>query len=163
MISRQELRRLLHYDPRTGRFVWIITPKHGSTKAGDEAGCVKFVGVPRRPYRYIKLFGCGYRAHRLAFLYMLGVWPPADVDHRNGETLNNRWRNLREATRSQNMANQGAQANNALGLKGVSRCGRRYRAQVQKRYLGCFDTAEEAHAAYRVAAREHFGEFARFL
>jgi hypothetical protein len=106
-------------------------------------------------------------AHRLAYLYMLGEWPTDDIDHANGISSDNRWANLRPATRSQNLANKGKSPFNTSGFKGVSFCKTtdRWRAQIEVRgtpvHIGRYDTPEEAHAAYIEAAREYFGEFAR--
>jgi len=88
------------------------------------------------------------------------------VDHINGNGLDNRRENLRVANKMQNQYNSARQHNNRLGLKGVHKNGRRYRAQIRadgvKHNLGYFDTAEEAHAAYCEAAKRLHGEFARF-
>lgn len=87
-----------------------------------------------------------------------------DVDHRDGDGLNNRRANLREATRQQNMANRSTHAGNASGYKGVWRHGRKFRASIQLNgktvHLGGFDTAAEAALAYADAARQAHGEFA---
>jgi hypothetical protein len=96
---------------------------------------------------------------------MTGCWP-IEVDHRDGDRLNDRWNNLREATRHQNEANRGARRNNKLGLKGVDALqGRGFRAQImrnhRKVYLGIFPTAIEAHQAYLTAAALVDGEFLR--
>lgn len=88
-----------------------------------------------------------------------------EIDHKDGNPLNNQRGNLRSATKSQNAMNR--KSNNKLGFKGVtySKAAQRWQAQIQangkKRYLGSFDTPEEAHEAYCEAANEHFGEFAR--
>jgi hypothetical protein len=103
----------------------------------------------------------------LIWLYMTGEWPSDDIDHRDRDGLNNRWANLREATRSQNLANRCAQVNNAIGVKGVclERATGRYLAYIKVAgrtiALGRFGTAEEASRAYMAAALQHFGEFAR--
>jgi hypothetical protein len=93
---------------------------------------------------------------------MTGTDPPALVDHQNNKApLDNKWENLRSATRPQNNTNR--RVTNSLGIKGVSQKKNRFRAMVRsagkRNYLGYFDTAEEAHAAYCKAARELHGEF----
>lgn len=89
-----------------------------------------------------------------------------EVDHINGDTLDNRRINLRIVTRAQNMWNRKLNKNNKSGYKGVSKDGNLWRAAIQKNKqritLGWFKTPKEAHEAYCKAAAELFGEFARF-
>ncbi len=88
-------------------------------------------------------------------------------DHKNGNTLDNRRSNLRLATHSQNQHNKGLQSNNTSGYKGVtfSKTHKKWRANIQidnkKKFLGLFDTPEQAHKAYCKAAKELHGEFSR--
>ena len=110
-----------------------------------------------------------WRANRLAVLYMTGALPPdnMDVDHINRDRADNRWSNLRLATRSQNMANVVLKATNSSGVSGVVWVeGRKiWRAQLRvngiKKNLGRFATQEEAAAAVQSAAQEQWGEFWR--
>lgn len=160
MITVERLREVLAYDPETGVFTWKVTNSNRAP-AGTRAGRVATHG-----YRRIRIDGTEYAEHRLAWLYMTGNWPEPETDHRDGDPANNRWSNLREATRSQNTANRRLAADRTLP-KGVSRSanGKRFVAQFVHqrvvRYLGTFDTASDAHAAYMFAARDHHGEFAR--
>ena len=88
---------------------------------------------------------------------------PILIDHRDRNRLNNRWGNLRNATKAQNIVNSGVRNDNRLGLKGVRRNTRGYMARIfidgRSNYLGTFSTPEAAHAAYCAAASARWGEF----
>lgn len=104
-------------------------------------------------------------AHRLAFFLMTGKWPK-EVDHINRIRDDNRWVNLREATRTQNSANLSVSVNNTSGFAGVywSKKNKQWLAHIKangvRHYLGGFDLIESAAQAYRIAAVLNFGEFA---
>lgn len=84
------------------------------------------------------------------------------VDHINGDGLDNRRANLRQATRGQNLANIGLKSNNTSGFKGVRKHSRgRWRATCGPDYLGLFPSPEAAARAYDAAALARYGEFAR--
>jgi hypothetical protein len=92
------------------------------------------------------------------------------TDHANGNGLDNRRQNLREATASQNHANQGkvrgyAGKPTASRYKGVTRHGSRWSARIvvngRQRRLGCYLNETDAARAYDRAAREAWGSFAR--
>jgi hypothetical protein len=102
-------------------------------------------------------------ASHLAFLWMTGQMP-REVDHANRYRDDNRWDNLREASRSQNCCNRSATRTRHRDLpRGVYRQSGSIIAKIkveQKQiYLGAFPTVAEAHAAYLEAARKHQGEF----
>jgi hypothetical protein len=160
-ISQSRLKELLHYDPETGVFTWRVAAAN-CIQAGDIAGSPNGDG-----YRQIKIGGRPYLAHRLAFLFITGEWPPGEIDHKNADRTDNRWANLRAATRSQNMANGRKLAANTSGFKGVYWCQRerRWMAAIgvdgKRIYIGRFDTPESAHVAYAAAAIKYYGQFAR--
>jgi hypothetical protein len=157
-ISQARLREILNYDEATGVFAWRVRRGIG-TPAGKVAGTVK-------PKGYIVIFieGRCYFAHRLAFLYMQGVWPDDQVDHIDGNRANNAWANLRTATARENSWNAKRKRDNRVGLKGVSGAKNKFRASIyvdgKNRYLGLFATPEAAHAAHVEAARQLRGKFA---
>jgi len=165
-LTQERLKEVLHYCPDLGLFWWkvrSISSSHDKTFNKHFAG--KIAGkLATNGYVRISVDGRDHAAHRLAWLYMTGVTPADDIDHRNGRKLDNAFENLREATRSQNLANRSQR--NATGFKGVTRLASgRFTAEIRKNrvkdYLGSFDTAEEAHAAYEARASQVHGEFAR--
>lgn len=166
------VRELLDYNPETGVLIWRVDRLCGKGKghiiraAGSEAGGVGATSETNS-YRIIRIDGRQYLAHRLAWLIMTGNWPAKGIDHVDGDGLNNRWINLREANQSQNSGNQRLSRNNTSGAKGVRWSADRgkWRAQIKvngkARYLGAFNTLEAASAAYEAAAIKYFGAFAR--
>jgi len=159
-ITVERLREVLAYDPETGIFTRKVST-NSRVKIGDVATHMGPFG-----YLYIQVDGGRYFAHRVAWFYQTGSWPAEMIDHINGVKSDNRFANLREATRSQNMQNRRTYKSNACGLKGVGWNIRRNRWQAKisvngtRMFLGYFDTPEEAHAAYVAAAERHHGEFA---
>lgn len=149
--SAERLRELLKYDPETGQIAWRKGRK--GRAAGTPAG-----GKTWHGYRRIGVDGCRLLEHVLIWIYMTGAPPIGDIDHVNGARDDNRWANLRQATRSENNQNQRkARTDNAAGLLGVSPNRSRWSASIsvdrRKRHLGTFDTPELAHAAYLEAKR----------
>lgn len=161
-VNADRLRSLLHYEPDTGVFTWKVY-RGRTAKAGDVAG----TATNAQGYRCIMVDQTSYKANCLAWLYMTGEWPETDVDHRDGDRLNDRWGNFRLATRSQNCANRKKHSNNSSGFKGVhlKRASGKWAATIcvnyKIHYLGSFETPEEAHESYVSAAQKYFGEFAR--
>ncbi len=151
MLTQSKLKEVLNYDPLTGLFTWMISPR-SMTRIGDAAGCAS------RGYIVIGVLGVQYLSHRLAFLYMNGRWP-SEIDHINGIKADNRWLNLREATRTTNMQNRrGPNKNNKVGFLGVSKDKSNFQAQIKTdgiaRHLGNYKTPELAHEAYIEAKRK---------
>jgi hypothetical protein len=105
--------------------------------------------------------GPGILMHRL----ITGAPKEKDVDHRNGNGLDNRRKNLRVCSESQNAFNKNKYKNNTSGFKGVERRVNRWQATIRannkRYYIGSFPTAEDAALAYDRAARELHGSFAR--
>lgn len=152
-LTQSRLRELLRYEPETGNFVRLVTTS-SNAKAGMIAGSAKKDG-----YIKIRIDGKIHSAHRLAWLYMTGDWPEHHIDHVNGDSYDNRWKNLRNVDRQTNLQNQRrAHRNNKSGLLGVSVHRSGYQADIwvngKKRYLGIHETPEAAHAAYISAKRE---------
>ena len=148
------VKAMLGYDPLTGDFTWLVD-RTGVTKAGMLAGRVSCV----HGYREIKIFGVRYHASRLAFIFMLDRWPEKEVDHLNGHKDDNRWRNLREVTRSGNSKNSTPRPNKN-GHTGISIHKNGYSASISDRgnriYLGFRGTLGEA-IELRKSAEKKYG------
>jgi len=147
-LTAESLKEMLSYNKNTGLFTWKIKPSQRSN-VGDIAGC-SFKG-----YIYIKIKGQLYAAHRLAWLYVHGVWPSKRLDHKDTVKDHNWIKNLREVTNSENMQNQTkAQHNSKTGLLGVTfhKNTGKYQAQItingKIKYLGLFITGKLAYNAY---------------
>jgi hypothetical protein len=116
-------------------------------------------------YRTIQINGRGasLTMHRL----ITGAEPGEIVDHKDGNTLNNRRSNLRKCTQAQNLMNARLRSDNESGVKGVhfDRFRNKWAAFIsingRSKNLGRFATIDEAKSAYASAAVIHFGEFAR--
>lgn len=147
-LTAEYVRSLLSYEPETGVFRWR-QGGHGK-HAGDIAG-----SPGSRGRRYININRRLYAEHRLAWLYMTGEWPAELVDHNNGIHADNRFANLREATKTQNNRNRVA--------RGVRYRSGQYDARIvvdgKPIYLGVFPTEEAARAAYVKATLHYFGAF----
>jgi hypothetical protein len=152
-ITYQYVRSILSYNQRTGIFKWKINRR--TANRWDVAGWKELSG-----YWSICINNKAYLAHRLAWLYMTGEWPSNDIDHINGIKDDNRWRNLRQVTKSVNLQNQySSQKGSAVPYLGVSIHGSKYRARIQLNnkhiILGSFSTPEEAHQEYLKAKRQY--------
>jgi hypothetical protein len=176
LLTLQYLRESLDYDPATGVLTWRVRPSHhfemehrwkafAARWAGKPAGSLNYHG-----YLNVGIDGRLYKANRIAFslhhcIDLKDV--PPQLDHIDGDRVNNRADNLRAVTHAQNQHNAGRRSDNASGFKGVSwqRRGLKWAAQIRvkgkKVSLGHFDTPEAAHAAYCEAAKFHHGEFAK--
>lgn len=159
MITHARLLELLTYDQETGEFRWRMS-RPGCAPA-TLAGAGHSLG-----YRRIYLDRKSYYAHRLAWLFVHGIWPTNEIDHIDGDKTNNAISNLREATRSENLRNRGKLVTNSSGYKGVSWSKMTHKWEVtitvnrKQRNVGFFDDIEDAARAYSDAARRLHGSFA---
>lgn len=163
--SQQNIKKYVLYMAETGDFYRI-----------GKVGCKGIIGekVGRlKSHGYIVFQVAGHRdyAHRFAWLYMTGKWPK-ELDHINGSRNDNRWLNLREATRTQNNANRKlCNKKKYHNLpKGVlirkNRGGSiSYYGRIIVNGKQIWSTAQSnpdnAHKLYMALARKYFGEFAR--
>lgn len=159
MISIQELRNLLEYDPETG----YLTNRHSSRNRikGDRVGHLS----ENSGYRHITINNISYNEHRVIWFHYYGNWPNKDLDHINRIRDDNRICNLREATKSENSINRAIEPNNLYrGVRQLT-TGSGFRAEIRiagvdsKEYLGTYTTAEAASLVFESRARELHKEF----
>lgn len=182
--SAEFLHECFRYDPESGELFWKERPEHHFKNrfamlawnpkfAGKKSGCVTQLKKPHGNFYTIVNIG-GHKScltHRIIYVMHFGRIPDGmQVDHRDGNTLNNRIDNLRVATNQQNNFNKGEYSKRRTrkeGLpKGVQRCGgKKFYARIKVSYkminLGGFQTPEEAERAYIAAYQFYAKEFAK--
>ena len=153
--SQKKLQEL--FDYKDGQLYWKVRI-NSSIDLSKPAGNIEKSG-----YRRIQIVGKRYKAHRLIWKYHYGKDPKEFIDHIDGNKINNDIKNLRESTRQQNGFNRGPQKNNKLGIKGVRKYGNKYIATIfingKVKYLGVFNTIEEARLVREEAEIKLFKEF----
>lgn len=159
MLTQDTLRSQIEYDPETGLFSWLVVK--GNRKRGWFSGAKTSNG-----YMTIKLFGSTEYAHRLAWLYMTGKNAHSVIDHIDRDKSNNKFVNLRQATKGENVMNaKTTRSDNTSGYTGVSWHSqrRKWQAKVYKDgtwFTKLCESKEEAIAFCKENAQKLFGEFA---
>lgn len=172
------LREAVDYNKETGRFFWKHRPiyhfkndekwsasQNQSSWNTKYCGSECFVQQNKNGYIYGTIDGKSLLAHRAAFAIVSGRWPSEQIDHINMDRSDNRWSNLRETSRQQNMWNTQSRTGTS-SYKGVSYRKDRgvWRANIfidgKQKSLGVFATEIEAARAYDLAAKQAHGQFA---
>ncbi|UQD69229.1 HNH endonuclease [Bradyrhizobium japonicum] len=167
MLTAEKVRSLFIYSSESGELIWAVDVLGARRNRIYHAAGTR-ADHPMGRYRSVSINGARYKAHKLIWLHVHGVWPSAEIDHINRDGHDNRLSNLREATRAQNQANRSKHKRNTTGFKGVFlRCdGKAWCAYLtvdrKVHRLGSFPTPEQAAAAYQEAARVYHREFAFF-
>ena len=156
-MSQKEFNALFEYFE--GYLFWKKTNFY-RIKVGDLVGCDNGAG-----YLTTKISGKCYKIHRIIWIMHYGQIPEGImIDHINGIKDDNRIENLRLATHGQNRRNSRKDIDSENNLKGVylTKYGT-YQSRIfingKTKYLGTFNTKEDAHLAYCFVAKEIFGEF----
>ena len=162
----EELKEHFDYNPDTGIIIWKKKQKHQKIEIGQEAGCVS--ASKCTTYRTITSKGIKYKTHRIAYYMYHGIDPKNnDIDHEDGNGLNNKINNLRLATRSDNCKNRSMNENNTSGVTGVTwnKWAQKWRARIGIDYksilLGSYINKEDAIQTRIEAEKKYFGEFRR--
>jgi hypothetical protein len=154
ILTQDRLRSLLDYDPEAGVFTRRVTIRH--FLAGVVIGT-----VGTRGYLQCNLDGKPYKLHRLAWLYVHGVWPTGQIDHINHNTSDNRFCNLRDVSSAENHQNRARRTKSKSGYLGVTWHKRdcRWQATIEvaghSYHLGNFKDLPTAIAA-RVQAEKRY-------
>jgi len=148
---------LFAFDAETGKF---------THRAGRRAGKVAGETAGSPPYRRLAIGGTFYYAHRVAWVLITGDDPgEMQIDHINGDRLDNSACNLRLSTNAENCRNSKTPKDNTSGFKGVSwdKSKNRWQAKItingEQKMLGRFDNPNDAYAAYCSAAKVYHGQF----
>lgn len=158
MITQKILKHYLLYDCCTGFFTWL-KPCGGGMRKGSQAGSVNSSG-----YSQIQIEGKRYVSHKLAWLYVTGEYPECEIDHVDGNKLNNVFTNLRKCSRSENLLNTKIMKTNKTGVKGVclNKNSGRWHAYAKNKgvqvNLGTFENFEDAVAARSAYVKTHYSE-----
>lgn len=150
-LTQARLKELLDYNPETGLVTRLVCTANRH-KVGEIVGA-----KGARGYLQATINSKKYMLHRLIWLWVHGVWPANDVDHRDRNRANNKLGNLREATRSENNHNSSLSKANWSGFKGVAWDKSRslwmasIQANGESHHLGRFATAALASVAYQAA------------
>lgn len=175
MPDQSVLQELLRYDPASGKLYWreraakwFSDPEQAKKWNAKWVGREALANASGR-YKGGSIFGRHYWAHRVIFRIVTGV-EPVEVDHIDGNTLDNRWENLREVDRTRNMRNAFRRKDNTSGVTGVSwhKAARKWRSRITEKgnhvvlgYFNCFGEAIKArklaHATYGYAPRHGSG------
>lgn len=162
----EKLREYLRYEPETGHLFWRVRAashfasvricNSWNTRYAEKRA---FTSVTDSGHLEGNIDARVYMAHRVIWKMVTGEEPPLLIDHEDRDPGNNRWKNFRVATKSQNNINSSLE-------RGVffDAARGRYMAHIKKdqrrRFLGRFDTHAEALAARKAAELDLFGEFA---
>lgn len=163
-MERELLTHLFDIDFRAGKLFWRNPPKQHPRLLGTEAGCPR-ANRNGKKYWVVKIGGKAFKRGRLMFLAFHGVMPDPQVDHWDGNSLNDKPGNLREATGTQNAWNHRKRARRIplpMGVRSMKSGRFQARIAVNKKmiHLGAFETPDLAHAKYIEARKEFYREFA---
>lgn len=165
------LRKLLRYEPETGKLFWKErsvdmfsdgkqTAEHNCASWNEKYAGKEAFTAGDRGYKQGLILGRNYKAHRVIWALVNGEWPD-NIDHINGIRDDNRIDNLRSVSQAENNRNAKRRSNNTSGVCGVHwyKRGNKWVAQIRAdgniKHLGYFTDFDDAVAARKEAEIEH--------
>lgn len=147
MLTHEYLVTRLEYNKDTGIFIWKSVNIKNQVKIGQKAGYTS-----GRKYLYLELDNKTYSLHRLAWFYTYKTWPKWDIDHINGNTLDNSINNLRDVPTRANCQNRKTHREGKLVGAHYVKTNNKWKSRIQINgktiQIGTFNTQQEAHEAY---------------
>ena len=159
-ITPELLRQLMRYEPETGKLFWLM--RSGGTR-GDNVFNSLYAGKEaftcRMGHKHLqgRVFNRPFLAHRVAWALHYGAWPNGEIDHINGNPIDNRIENLRDIPKAENQRNMKRSTRNTSGVSGVSwrKTRKKWRARIKvdgkEKSLGHFERFEDAVRARQAA------------
>lgn len=165
MITKNQIDYFFNVDLINGKFYWKNVSKHHLEKNGKEAGHEQ-KNKSGKSYWVIKVNKITYKRGRLLFFYINGYFPTPCVDHINGNSLDDRPENLRQASILENSWNHKGRKKKSKLPMGVRLCNKKYMARISYKketiYIGVFESPELAYQAYKLKRMELYGKFSGF-
>ena len=170
--SPELLRKILRYEPDTGKLFWRERPVEmfnsgfHTAETGRKSWNTRYAGseaftAVAGGYRVGKIFYRKVAAHRVILAMAFDAWPQGEVDHINHDRGDNRMGNLRIVTSLGNARNRSMLKNNTSGVTGVywNQRSRNWYSKIKVNYvpisLGSFDSITDAAAARKRAEIKH--------
>ena len=154
ILTKEKVRELFNYDPESGLLTRRIRTGM-NTKIGKEAGHLN----KKHKYRYVEYMYKAYLVHRVIWLWWYGEWPKDEIDHINGDGVDNRIENLRGVTHVENGKNQKFRSHNTSGVMGVRRHGGKWQACInangRRLSLGHFVELADAILARKMGEKKY--------
>lgn len=147
MITQEYLKSILQYNENTGEFIWLNPVSNNKIKIGQIAGSVYNNGYINITINYKR-----YKAHRIAWLYIYGYLPNNNIDHINGNKIDNKIENLRDVSQRYNCQNYDSHRNGKLVGASYHKRDKKWLSYIRisgkLKSLGYYNTEIEAHNAY---------------
>lgn len=159
------LKTRISVDTVAGLVYWTDATKHHRNLIGKEAGSPRKNSHTEKSYWHVKVDTVALKRSQIVYLFATGKWPVLQIDHINGNSLDDRIENLREVTATQNAWNHKRRAKKSPYPMGVKRLpSGRFIARIgcnkTTHTFGPFSTASEASTTYQQKRKEFFNEYA---